>query len=663
MSFRKSCFTMDDSDHWVPFDEDENSSMDSDLMLSLGNGHRAASRTMDLISSACIIDAEYRSIEIHGADLNTKLTCALFEQIHDRLIQITNNKPRIPISANNVSLFDIKDVLSEMTQTLISFQLIYVAMTSATLSLLSNIIRLCSPSLRDLELELFILLEQHANHDELIVTGLFHQIMRQCSLLPALEAIGIDLINFPLECYKYFDYFDVLHHFASLKTLRVFICKENSKDASIHRLLDFIEHHQHLEAIRLIVNDIEDDGIWDDIISINHQNTKRFELFQQDVDAFNTMCFLIIGALNKSVARCNALKAFSFCHYLSDDIHEYMNILSQFVAKHRMLSEISIAFNCLSDACLSQLLRVMHETEALMHHLEYVELDSTKLHDLIQRDDTNNNLNDDTNIKAKHFGRDSVFELAKLITKCDGLIGLEMKCFDGMDVTAFAALTRSIIGNRTLSKITLNNLQRTHAIFDGLRRIFCGKEYSFLCGLSVKFNRHYLDALRREKYTIPESFYQSLNNSSAESLHDSYDESEREIEKQLRPNCDVNDVMSFVDSIIESQCNLLRYIDGLKRCLSGCKHTRFPTDVVRIIVDYVVLNSMDEEENILNISLQSLPNDIKSKSIQHFVKMYQEKHIKWKDKVQRIIKINSCSSLKLMNDACVEYEDDFDPID
>eukprot|EP01083_Nonionella_stella_P062609 162790_1 len=172
-----------------------------------------------------------------------------------------------------------------------------------------------------------------------------------------------------------------------------------------------------------------------------------------------------------------------------------------------------------------------------------------------------------------------------------------------------------------------------------------------------------MDALRREKYTIPESFYQSLNNSSAESLHDSYDESEREIEKQLRPNCDVNDVMSFVDSIIESQCNLLRYIDGLKRCLSGCKHTRFPTDVVRIIVDYVVLNSMDEEENILNISLQSLPNDIKSKSIQHFVKMYQEKHIKWKDKVQRIIKINSCSSLKLMNDACVEYEDDFDPID
>eukprot|EP01083_Nonionella_stella_P062608 162788_1 len=111
---------------------------------------------MDLISSACIIDAENRSIEIHGADL-----C---KQCH-------------------VSLFDMKDVLSEMTQTLISFQLIYVAMTSATLSLLSNIIRLCSPSLRDLELELFILLEQHANHDELIVTGLFHQIMRQCSLL------------------------------------------------------------------------------------------------------------------------------------------------------------------------------------------------------------------------------------------------------------------------------------------------------------------------------------------------------------------------------------------------------------------------------------------------------------------------------------------------
>ena len=50
-----------------------------------------------------------------------------------------------------------------------------------------------------------------------------------------------------------------------------------------------------------------------------------------------------------------------------------------------------------------------------------------------------------------------------------------------------------------------------HMIFDGITNILRLKKYSFINSSSIVFNRHCLDALRREKYTIPDSFYQSFS--------------------------------------------------------------------------------------------------------------------------------------------------------
>ena len=82
--------------------------------------------------------------------------------------------------------------------------------------------------------------------------------------------------------------------------------------------------------------------------------------------------------------RCKTLKAFSFCHYLSKDLKQYMDILKIFITKHGNLSEISIAFNSMSDVSLSQLLNIMHTTgsqNGLIHNLEFIDFEFTKLDD------------------------------------------------------------------------------------------------------------------------------------------------------------------------------------------------------------------------------------------------------------------------------------------
>ena len=248
------------------------------------------------------------------------------------------------------------------------------------------------------------------------------------------------------------------------------------------------------------------------------------------------------------------------------------------------------------------------------------------------------------NIRQLHFGRQSVIELAVLLDKCPSLINMDVKCYWGVDLNAFNKLAQSIINHTNLNKFTINNLQRRNMIFDGITNILRLKKYSFINSLSIVFNRHYLDALRREKYTIPESFYQSLNNSSnntptTNTVNMEYDE----IEKQLRPNCDMDKVLLFADSIFESQLNLLRYDEELRLCLS-CKlieNMSFPKDIIDIIVDYMIYNIMDEEENVLMIMLKSLPNDMKSKLRQYFVSNYKKQEIKWKDKIHRTIQLNS----------------------
>eukprot|EP01084_Bolivina_argentea_P269875 458779_1 len=365
--------TLDNSDQWIPYDEDDNSNIDSDDAHSTNNTSNIRREQNDFILSTCVINSQYHSIEIHGADLNNKIIHTLFEQIHNRLLQITstnNNTHEIDSNINEekqFNAFDISLPLFQLSQTLTSFRLIYVAMTPSTLLLLLNIIELCKHTLIDIEMELLIPVKLNNDFNEIKIIGLFDRIMNMCSsVLLKLENIGIDLVNFPMECYEYFNYFDPFSTFKSLNNLQIFICKENCiNNGNIESLLNFISHHKQLNGIRITINDIEDDGIWDELLSITPNsdeykriNISRFELFEGDIIKFNKICFDIISTLNASNIRCKTLKAFSLCHYLSRDISEYIDILSQFIGKHCNLSEINILFNSMSDLYLSKLLRV-----------------------------------------------------------------------------------------------------------------------------------------------------------------------------------------------------------------------------------------------------------------------------------------------------------------
>ena len=130
--------------------------------------------------------------------------------------------------------------------------------------------------------------------------------MNKCSNLPNLEGIGIDLVNFPMECYNYFNYFradpDHAHNdtFKSIKNLRIFICKEscNHNDTqNMDKLLLFIQQHPYLDGIRIIVNDIEDDGIWDELISITTPNINS-QHKNLDISRFNYLNLMLSDLIN-----------------------------------------------------------------------------------------------------------------------------------------------------------------------------------------------------------------------------------------------------------------------------------------------------------------------------------------------------------------------------
>ena len=699
-----------EADQWLPYDQDENDTADSDESIPIG-----AMGQNNFIQSTCIINGEFDSIELHGADLNIKLIHSIMHQIHARLKQIASNKIETTLTdiecneKQKDEYWDITSSLSQIKRTLTSFRLIYVSMNGETLSLLLQIIELCQTTLTDIGLELLISIKQtiYAKGDEVKQIGLFQKIMSRCATLPKLESFGVDLINFPLECYKYFDYFRVTDTFLSLQTLNVYICKENCDH--INCLLQFIENHNKLDAIRLIINNPENDGIWDELNSLSltaHCDSMRFRIFNDDIVKFNLICFNIIDTLNKSQIRCETLKAFSFYHELSDDLMEYL-YLSDFIAKHPHLCELGISLNSMSDASLALFFKTMHETAGLMENLEYLEIEFNKLDDYeladsfalvnpndisyvyepndddpILGDDSgasneeveeNQTLEDEPEIKSeqndtpqplhsclsnentkeKHFGRDSVLELAALINKCPTLISLDLKCWFGVDLNSFVVLTQSIINHQNIQKIKMNNLQRNDIIFVGLANIFSLKPHSFINSLSINFNEHYLDALRREKYNIPDSFFASLTeqNESNESM-DAYD-----ISKQLRPKCEFENVLSFIDSIFLSQDHLLKYITNVKNTLAVIilfEDVTFPKDVCDILMDYLVFNHVSAQENMLQISLQSLPNYMKTKLMEYFKKEFFQKHPKWLGTYPREMILGKFSYAKYLKLNCIK---------
>ena len=89
----------------------------------------------DFVLSACNINAEYASIIIRGADLNTKIINRLLQQIYDRLLQITSkqknsNNNKFANKNNNIdnqnenknnqdtlSMFDISNHINKINQT------------------------------------------------------------------------------------------------------------------------------------------------------------------------------------------------------------------------------------------------------------------------------------------------------------------------------------------------------------------------------------------------------------------------------------------------------------------------------------------------------------------------------------------------------------------
>ena len=66
------------------------------------------------------------------------------------------------------------------------------------------------------------------NQDEIntLIKTEFDILINQLSQLNDLHSICIDLINFPMECYNFYKYFNQPNSFISLENIVIFICKE-----------------------------------------------------------------------------------------------------------------------------------------------------------------------------------------------------------------------------------------------------------------------------------------------------------------------------------------------------------------------------------------------------------------------------------------------------
>ena len=531
--------------------------------------------------------------------------------------------------------------------TLRSLRLIYVPMSPCTLSLLSSIIDASRHSLRDIQLELVIPIdvEQTANNnndDSLRVSGLLTRIMTTCSALPQLTAFGVDLINFPLDCYAYFRrHFATQHHFLALRTLRIFVCKESIADeANLDALLAFLRSHAHLNATHMIVNDIGEDGIWDDLVLHARQlhqqdfDVSRFRVSEADAAALDACCRRIIDALSASPLRCATLSSFSLCHYLgeSGDLGAYVDIVARLLSKVSRLSSLALTLNRMSDAALARLLRRMRESETLMRSLEHVELEAAKLDDYVdapmfaqvlgEDDEDEDGGGEWRDIERQHFGRGSVLEFARLLDDCASLACVSIKCYLGVELAAFAQFAASVAAHRHLSRLTLRNVQRRRALLDALSRVLRDKKHSFLCEFVVVFSGHYLDALRRDKYCIPHSLYEPLCDDEAGVKEEDDGEA---MEKQMRPDCDVATAKRFVDAMFESQRSYVRWLQGVQAVL----RTVLSADAVAIVVCF-----LREEECLVHLG--GLPTDIRMELKSYFLRCCAQD-----DSSERIINLNA----------------------
>ena len=745
-----------DDMQFIPYDEDDNDSFGSSSDIEHAEFVTATMKKAqnEFILSSCMINPQYSSIDIQGADLSQKFVDIILRTIYQRLSDIVQKRTfptetlfDDPESSEYTLSTAILEQLNQMQSTLKVFRLIYVGMDCSSLSLLSSIIKLSENTLYDLQLELVITPLELDEDDpkvpmdpvaeEMKFCGIWSHLLSQCGALPKLKGIGIDLINFPLDCYDYFRYFQPLHTFTALRSLRIFIVKELKK-IYIEHLIHFIIGHTPLRALRITINDIEDDCIWDSILSVNAMGNHivditRFQLNDQTIAKFNEITRSIISALDEVV-----LEAFSLCHYLSDDLMDYMDILDRFLSNHGTLCELNLVFNSMSDAALCRLARCMNQNEVLMANLEVLDLEFAKLEDfelaesicwadpgisntfdplieienemnglnmeehdvnelnetettdftpslsprvvemrlksttkMNENEDCNHSFNDsedgddnesesedehdiDTDdidaaeakvaeldhrvqhqtqyllqnrrsnrwyqksschsLKQLHFGKESVSEIAILVRKCHSLRQCHLKCYFGVEVNGFLDLMQSIECHGNLHRFTIHNIQRRDELFDGMRSMFEHQKHSFLNYFSVVLNRHYLDTLRREKYTIPDSYYEAMNEvpNDEEALQE-MEENDR-IEKELRPNLGQNKVILFVDALFESQNNIMRYIEGLRNNLGGklVENVGFPRDIIEIIVGFVLFDEREEDRNVLVVTMRSLPNDLKS---------------------------------------------------